>query len=81
MSLSFTSCLLAMALLAFYMGKMVASGSLGRLFHGREAVSIEAQNVVRRNRDALYSSTVFDLDTGPVTITLPETVHVDGGDQ
>lgn len=72
MSLSFTSCLLAMALLAFYMGKMVASGSLGRLFHGREAVSIEAQNVVRRNRDALYWSTVFDLDTGPVTITLPE---------
>ena len=25
------------------------------------------------NRDTLYSSAVFDLDAGPVTITLPET--------
>ncbi|MGH8411745.1 MAG: DUF1214 domain-containing protein, partial [Pseudomonas sp.] len=30
------------------------------------------QNVVRMNRDTLYSSAVFDLDAGPVTITLPE---------
>jgi len=35
-------------------------------------VPIDAQNVVRMNRDTLYSSAVFDLDAGPVTITLPE---------
>ncbi|MGE7956218.1 DUF1254 domain-containing protein [Pseudomonas sp. NPDC089530] len=55
-----------------YLGKMVASGSLGRFVHSREAVPIDAQNVVRMNRDTLYSSAVFDLDAGPVTITLPE---------
>ncbi|MCS3514663.1 Protein of unknown function [Pseudomonas grimontii] len=81
MSLSFTTCILTTALVAFYMGKTVASGTLGRFVPGREAVPIDAQNVVRRNRDALYLSAVFDLDADPVTITLPETVHVDGGDQ
>ena len=55
-----------------YLGKMVASGSLGRFVHSREAVAIDAQNVVRMNRDTLYSSAVFDLEAGPVTITLPE---------
>lgn len=55
-----------------YLGKMVATGSLGRFVHSREAVPIDAQNVVRMNRDTLYSSAVFDLDAGPVTITLPE---------
>src|ERR1700674_1864743 len=28
--------------------------------------------VVRPNRDTLYSGAVFDYDTGPVTITLPD---------
>ena len=55
-----------------YLGKMVATGSLGRFVHTREAVPIDAQNVVRMNRDTLYSSAVFDLDAGPVTIILPE---------
>ncbi|MGH8450531.1 DUF1254 domain-containing protein [Pseudomonas sp.] len=55
-----------------YMGKMVESGSLGRFVHTREPVPIDAQTVVRMNRDTLYSSAVFDLDAGPVTITLPE---------
>lgn len=55
-----------------YLGIIVASGSLGRFVHSREAVAIDAQDVVRMNRDTLYSSAVFDLDAGPVTITLPE---------
>ncbi|WP_339544897.1 DUF1254 domain-containing protein [Pseudomonas sp. RA_35y_Pfl2_P32] len=55
-----------------YMGKMVASGGFGRFVHSREPVPIDAQNVIRMNRDTLYSSAVFDLDAGPVTITLPE---------
>ncbi|WP_431242920.1 DUF1214 domain-containing protein [Flavobacterium sp. P21] len=32
---------------------------------------IDNQTVIRANRDVLYSSGVFDLDAGPVTITLP----------
>jgi hypothetical protein len=28
--------------------------------------------VIRTNRDTLYSGAVFDLDGGPVTITLPD---------
>lgn len=55
-----------------YMGKMVASGGFARFVHSREPVPIDAQNVIRMNRDTLYSSAVFDLDAGPVTITLPE---------
>ena len=27
--------------------------------------------VIRMNRDTLYSLSVFDLDAGPVTVTLP----------
>ncbi|WP_280328741.1 DUF1254 domain-containing protein [Pseudomonas sp. BN102] len=33
---------------------------------------VESQVVVRPNRDTLYSSAVFDLDAGPVTVTLPD---------
>lgn len=28
--------------------------------------------MVRQNRDTLYSAAVFDLDAGPVTVTLPD---------
>lgn len=55
-----------------YLSKIVADGSFGRFVHSREPVSVDAQNVIRMNRDTLYSSAVFDLDAGAVTITLPE---------
>lgn len=55
-----------------YMGKTVADGGLGKFVHSRQPVAIDAQNVIRMNRDTLYSSVVFDLDAGPVTITLPD---------
>ena len=45
---------------------------LGRLEHYRAMAPIDQQIVVRMNRDTLYSSGVFDLDAGPVTITLPD---------
>jgi len=48
------------------------SGGLGKLVHRREPASIENQTVIRLNRDTLYSSAVFDLDAGPVTVTLPD---------
>jgi hypothetical protein len=47
------------------------AGGVGKLQHRREAPSIDQQPVIRVNRDTLYSSGVFDLDAGPVTITLP----------
>jgi hypothetical protein len=48
------------------------SGGLGKFSHRREVASIDNQTVVRLNRDTLYSSAVFDLDAGPVTVTLPD---------
>lgn len=55
-----------------YMGNMVKDGSLGKFLHRREPASIDDQTVIRLNRDTLYSAAVFDLDAGPVTITLPD---------
>jgi hypothetical protein len=48
------------------------AGGLGKFFHNREIMPIEKQTVVRANRDTLYSWAAFDLDAGPVTITLPD---------
>nr|PZN19487.1 MAG: hypothetical protein DIU78_20960 [Pseudomonadota bacterium] len=48
------------------------AGRLGRFGHLRAPTPIEEQSVVRMNRDTLYSSAVFDLDAGPVTLTLPD---------
>jgi len=55
-----------------YIGNAVKEGGLGKLNHRREPASIDKQSVIRLNRDTLYSSAVFDLDAGPVTITLPD---------
>src|SRR6478736_6093076 len=43
---------------------------IGRFSHHREPISIDFP-IVRPNRDTPYSLSVFDLDAGPVTITLP----------
>jgi len=55
-----------------YLGNSVKEGGLGKLYHRREPASIDNQIVIRLNRDTLYSSGVFDLDAGPVSITLPD---------
>lgn len=54
-----------------YMGNTVKDGGFGKFEHNRKPVDIEHQAVIRMNRDTLYSAAVFDLDAGPVTITLP----------
>jgi hypothetical protein len=54
-----------------YFGNVVNDGGLGKFVHRRELMSVANQIVIRPNRDTLYSSAVFDLDAGPVTITLP----------
>ncbi|VXC78482.1 conserved exported hypothetical protein [Burkholderia sp. 8Y] len=52
--------------------KVVRANGFGKFFHRREPAPVDQQFVVRANRDTLYSSAVFDLDGGPVTITLPD---------
>jgi para-nitrobenzyl esterase len=56
-----------------YFGRIVQkNGGVGKLGGPREFTSIDHQDVVRMNRDTLYTSGVFDLDAAPVTITLPD---------
>ncbi len=55
-----------------YLGNLVREGGVGKLFHRREPAAINNQTVIRLNRDTLYSSAVYDLDAGPVTIALPD---------
>jgi Protein of unknown function (DUF1254) len=55
-----------------YFAAIVQKGGFGRFFHDREPARLDAQTVIRMNRDTLYSGAVFDLDAGPVTITLPD---------
>jgi len=55
-----------------YFSNMVKDGSFGKFLHRREPAAIENQTVIRLNRDTLYSSAVFDLDAGPVTVSLPD---------
>ncbi|MGW4096045.1 MULTISPECIES: DUF1254 domain-containing protein [unclassified Mycobacterium] len=55
-----------------YFANAVKDGGFGKFFHNRELTPIDHQLVIRQNRDTLYSAAVFDLDGGPVTITLPE---------
>jgi len=54
-----------------YMARAIKQNGLGKMGHERTPAPIDDQKVVRMNRDTLYSSAVFDLDAGPVTITLP----------
>ena len=55
-----------------YFSAMVKDGGFGTFNHVREVAPLDNQNVIRLNRDTLYSSAVFDLDAGPVSITLPD---------
>jgi len=48
------------------------AGGTGRFFHRRQLEPVDSQIVIRANRDTVYSAAVFDLDAGPVTVTLPD---------
>lgn len=54
-----------------YMARSVAQAGIGRLVHARTPTTVEQQDVIRMNRDTIYSFAIFDL-TQPVTITMPE---------
>ncbi len=56
----------------YFRGLLKESGGTGKFAHRREPARIDNQTVIRLNRDTLYSSALFDLDAGPVTITLPD---------
>jgi hypothetical protein len=56
----------------YFAGLIKDSGGIGKFVHRREPADIERQTVIRLNRDTLYSSAAFDLNAGPVTITLPD---------
>lgn len=55
-----------------YFSGIAANGGFGKFDHTREMAPLDKQTVIRLNRDTLYSSAVFDLDAGPVTITVPD---------
>jgi hypothetical protein len=55
-----------------YFSARVQAGGFGKLSNLRELMPIENQSVIRSNRDTLYSPGVFDLEAGPVMITLPD---------
>jgi hypothetical protein len=49
-----------------------SQGKVGTLLHHREPGNADNQKVVRDNPNVLGSVAVFDLDAGPVTLTLPD---------
>lgn len=51
--------------------RYAAQGGFGTFAHIRQPVSIDRQDVIRMNRDTLYSFGIFDL-TSPVRIVKPE---------
>lgn len=54
-----------------YFAGVVQRGGFSKFFFDRTPAPIDSQTVIRLNRDTLYGAAVFDLDAGPVTITLP----------
>lgn len=54
-----------------YMGNMVTAQGLGNLVHERTTTPLDKQSIIRMNLDTLYSSGVYDLAAGPVTVTMP----------
>ncbi len=55
-----------------YFTSYVGNGAFGKFFHIRKPTPIDKQDVVRMNRDTIYSIAIFDLTT-QVTITKPDT--------
>src|SRR5262249_46336731 len=52
----------------YFASTVKRAGGTGKFDHHREVMPIDKQTVIRANRDTLYSTAVFDLDAGPVTI-------------
>ncbi|KAF1690146.1 DUF1214 domain-containing protein [Pseudoxanthomonas koreensis] len=55
-----------------YMAAQLKDGAFGKFHHTRTPASVDHQPIIRLNRDTIYSAAIFDLDAGPVTVTLPD---------
>jgi hypothetical protein len=53
------------------MARYVKQGAFGKFLHIRQPTPLDKQDIIRMNRDTLYSLAVFDL-TEPVTVTMPD---------
>ncbi|MCG7852292.1 MAG: DUF1254 domain-containing protein, partial [Methanosarcinaceae archaeon] len=53
------------------LGRYVKLGAFGKFLHIRRPTPVDKQDVIRMNRDTLYSVGVFDL-TAPVAIIKPD---------
>jgi hypothetical protein len=56
----------------YFASAIKLAGGIGKFDHRRDVMAINNQTVIRANRDTLYSAAVFDLNAGPVTVTLPD---------
>jgi len=55
----------------YFTAVAIKDDALGKFCHRRELTPIDNQNIIRENRDTIYSAAIFDLDAGPVTVTMP----------
>ena len=55
-----------------FSGILKMTGGINKLHHNRTPTPIDKQNVIRMNRDTLYSLGVVDISKG-ATVTLPDT--------
>jgi len=55
-----------------HLSRLVKDAGLGKFRHERKPAPLDKQRAVKADRNILYSDAVFDLDAGPVTITLPD---------
>lgn len=55
-----------------YFAAQAKDGAFGTFKHTREVAPVDRQLIVRLNRDTIYTSGLFDLDAGPVTVTFPD---------
>lgn len=54
-----------------YKGILKLAGGINKLHHNRTPTPVDKQNVIRMNRDTLYSLGVVDISKG-ATVTLPD---------
>jgi hypothetical protein len=59
--------------LDLYLERSMKEGNIGKFVHLDPHAPVDLWDVVQTNPDTIYSTTaVFDLEAGPVTITLPD---------
>ncbi|TDF83983.1 DUF1254 domain-containing protein [Pseudomonas sp. H9] len=55
-----------------YFSLTAKRGGFGTFSHWRDLIPVDRPTVIRPNRDTLYSTAVFDMKAGPVSVTLPD---------